>query len=281
MERFRLKSVFTIILTVFLAADAMPVPRKIARFRGKDGLVSYGLVDGETVRRLRGGFPAVLQGRFDAEGGAFLKDVQLLPPVEPTKIVNFGWTYPAHAREVGGQPDRKEPLVFLKPPSCLVADGEAIVCPGLSNRVEYEGELALVIGKTARNVNAEEAMSFVLGYTCFNDVTARDLTQSDPEYTRGKGFDTFGPLGPWIVTGIDPKNLRIVTRVNGEVRQDATTADMRFGIPFLIHYISQVMTLVPGDVVATGTPGGSGPVKPGDVVQVEIDGIGRLTNPVR
>ncbi len=281
MGRLHLEPAFRIILAVLLSADAAPAPRKIARFRGDDGQISYGLVDGETVRRLRGGFPAVLQGRFDADVSVSLKDVRLLPPVEPTKIVNFGWTYPAHAREVGGQPDRKEPLVFLKPPSCLIADGEAIVHPDLSNRVEYEGELALVIGKTARNIKTEEAMSFVLGYTCFNDVTARDLTQNDPEYTRGKGFDTFGPLGPWIVTDIDPRNLRIVTRVNGEIRQDATTAEMRFGIPFLIAYISRVMTLVPGDVLATGTPGGSGAVKPGDVVQVEIERIGTLTNPVR
>lgn len=257
--------------------------KRIARFEDERGDIRYGLVEGDRVQPVQGGTKDFAVGRFQKAGAPLeLSRVKLLAPVVPSKVINFGWTYPEHAREVGGEARRKEPLMFLKPPSVIVADGEPVIYPReLSERVEYEGELAIVIGKRAKQVAAKDALSYVLGYTCFNDVTARDLTKKDPQFTRGKGFDTFGPLGPWIVTGINPSRRHIVTRLNGAVVQDASTSQMTFSIPFLISFASQVMTLEPGDVIATGTPGGSGPMRPGDVVEVEIDGIGKLTNSVR
>jgi len=275
------KRIFVVAALVMFSAESIPASRKIARYMDPSGAVHYGIVEGETLRELNGGFTEIADGACATNKTVPLRSVKLLPPVEPTKIINFGWTYPAHAREVGGDANRPEPLVFLKPPSCLIADRDTIRSPELSGQVEFEGELAIVIGKKARNLRPEEAMDCVLGYTVFNDVTARDLTKKDIQFTRGKGFDTFGPLGPWIVTDVNPEQLRITTRLNGEVRQSGTISEMHFSIPFLISYISKVMTLVPGDVLATGTPSGSAPMKPGDVVQVEIDRIGTLTNFVR
>ena len=173
-----------------------------------------------------------------------------------------------------------EPLFFSKPPSSVIGPLEPIVHPILSQQVDYEGELAVVIGRRVRNVTPEKALDFVLGYTCGNDVTARDLQRRDDQWTRAKGFDTFCPLGPHIVTDLDPAHLTIRTRVNGEIRQSTLTTDMVFGVAELIAYISQVMTLEPGDVILTGTPSGVGPLQPGDVVEVEIEGIGTLCNPV-
>jgi 2-keto-4-pentenoate hydratase/2-oxohepta-3-ene-1,7-dioic acid hydratase in catechol pathway len=209
-----------------------------------------------------------------------LAGVRFLPPCEPTKIVAVGVNYVSHAEEMDSELP-KEPILFLKPPSSIVGHRESIIYPtDLSRRVEYEGELALVIGRRGRCVSQEQAREYILGYTCANDVTARDLQRQDRQWTRAKGFDTFCPLGPVISTGVDPSSLLIRTRVNGEVRQEASTAEMIFPVEALISYISQVMTLERGDVVLTGTPTGVGRLEPGDMVEVEIEGIGTLTNSV-
>jgi 2-keto-4-pentenoate hydratase/2-oxohepta-3-ene-1,7-dioic acid hydratase in catechol pathway len=202
-----------------------------------------------------------------------------LPP--PTKIVCVGRNYVDHARELGNaMPER--PLIFLKPPSSLIGDGEAIVLPPQSTRVEHEGEIAVVIGRRARNVPATEAYAYVGGFAPLNDVTARDLQRSDDQWTRAKGFDTFCPLGSIMPTdGVDAERLEVVCRVNGEVRQRGRADQMAFSIPALIEYITQVMTLEPGDVIATGTPAGVGPLLPGDLVEVEIPGVGKVSNPVQ
>ena len=198
----------------------------------------------------------------------------------PSKIVCVGRNYLEHARELGNDmPER--PLLFLKPPSSLIADGEAIVLPAASQRVEHEGEIAVVIGRTARNVAAANAWDHVAGIAPLNDVTARDLQKADVQFTRGKGFDTFCPLGTLVpLDGMDRDGLEVICRVNGQVRQHGRAADMAFSIPVLIEYISAVMTLEPGDVIATGTPAGVSPLQPGDVVEVEIPGVGTLRNPV-
>jgi 2-keto-4-pentenoate hydratase/2-oxohepta-3-ene-1,7-dioic acid hydratase in catechol pathway len=211
-----------------------------------------------------------------------LETVTLLPPVRPTKVLCVGRNYVAHAAEHGVEVPA-EPLLFFKPPSSLIGPGDAIVVPTLSQRVEHEAELAVVIGKRCRNVTAEEAWDYVLGVTCSNDVTARDLQRKDGQWTRGKGFDTFCPVGPWIVTGLredDIADLSVVCRVNGEVRQEGRTSQMVFSTSTLIAYAASVMTLEPGDVFLTGTPAGVGPLVSGDVVEVEIENIGVLCNPV-
>lgn len=198
----------------------------------------------------------------------------------PTKIVCVGRNYLEHARELGNDvPDR--PLIFLKPASSVIADGEAILLPAASERVEHEGEIALVIGTRARNVAAEDAWSVISHVAPLNDVTARDLQKTDGQWTRAKGFDTFCPIGiPVPVAGIDVAALEVICRVNGEVRQRGAVREMAFPIPVLVEYITGVMTLEPGDVIATGTPAGVGPIQPGDVVEVEIPGVGTLRNPV-
>ncbi len=208
-----------------------------------------------------------------------MQDAIVLPPVIPTKIVAIGLNYRAHAAEMQ-KPLPEEPLMFLKPVTAVIASGEAIVLPRQSQRVDFEGELAVVLGRRCRNVSVEEAPQYILGYTCMNDVTARDLQKKDVQYTRAKGFDTFAPLGPFLVTDIDPSNLRIQTFVNGEPRQDSNTADMIFSVPQLISFVSSVMTLLPGDIISTGTPSGVGPVQPGDLVEIQIQNIGRLRNTV-
>jgi len=177
-----------------------------------------------------------------------------------------------------GKPLPEEPLLFLKPSTAVISNKMRIVLPKISSRVDYEGELAVVIGRKCRKVSPEEAKDYILGYSCFNDVTARDLQQKDVQYTRAKSFDTFAPYGPWIALDIDPLGLKITTRVNGELRQEGNTQDMIFSPWELVSFISQVMTLLPGDVVATGTPPGVGPLKGGDRVEVEIEGIGTLIN---
>ena len=260
------------------------VSRTIVRYQGTDGNIYYGIIEGEQVLQLASGFAEIAQGIFNYDGvQVLLDDVKILIPVEPTKVINFGWTFAGHANETGGTANLKEPFLFLKPQSALIADKETIYLPpiSLTNRVELEGEVALVIGKSGKNIKEEDALDYVLGYTVFNDVTARDLTKSDPQFTRGKGFDTFGPIGPWIVTGIDPTNLKIVTTLNGKVVQDGNTAQMSLRIPFLISWISQVMTLEPGDVLALGSPSGSCSMQTGDVVSVEVEHIGKLTNYVK
>lgn len=209
-----------------------------------------------------------------------LNQVTILPIAVPSKIVCLAKNYQKHAAELGSEtPD--EPLLFLKPPTSVIGTGNAIVAPTWAGRVDYEGELAVVIGRAARNISAEDASAHVFGYTCANDVTARDLQKKDGLFARAKGFDTFCPIGPWIETEVpEPSALGIRTLVNNEVRQDGNTAQMTVPPFELISYISKVMTLLPGDVILTGTPDGIGPIVPGDEVAVEIDGLGRLTNPV-
>ena len=209
-----------------------------------------------------------------------LKDVRLLAPVVPSKIVCVGRNYVDHAKELGNEVP-KVPLIFLKAPSSVIADGEAVLLPPQSTQVEHEGELVAVIGKRGRNVTAESAKDYILGYTIGNDVTARDLQKTDGQWARAKGFDTFCPFGPWIDTEFDPSDALITCRVNGQMRQLSSTRDMVFNIGVLIAYISSVMTLMPGDLIFTGTPAGVGQLKPGDVVEVEIDGLGVLKNPVK
>ena len=209
-----------------------------------------------------------------------LKDVRLLAPTVPSKIVCVGRNYVDHAKELGNEVP-KVPLIFLKAPSSVIADGEAVLLPPQSTQVEHEGELVAVIGKRGRNVTAESAKEYILGYTIGNDVTARDLQKTDGQWTRAKGFDTFCPFGPWIDTDFDPSDALITCRVNGQMRQLSSTRDMIFNIGVMIAYISSVMTLEPGDLVFTGTPAGVGALKPGDVVEVEIDGLGVLKNPVK
>jgi 2-keto-4-pentenoate hydratase/2-oxohepta-3-ene-1,7-dioic acid hydratase in catechol pathway len=208
-----------------------------------------------------------------------LSSVKLLVPCEPTKIVCVGRNYVDHAKEMGSELPA-EPLLFLKPPSALLPSGGDIVYPRQSRRVDFEGELAVVIGKRCRNVARSDSYSVIRGYTAFNDVTARDLQKTDGQWARAKGFDTFAALGPCIVEGLDPSRLRLRTYLNGELRQDASTDQLIFDVPALIEYISAAFTLEPGDVIATGTPSGIGPMKPGDEVKVEIEGIGSLVNRV-
>jgi 2-keto-4-pentenoate hydratase/2-oxohepta-3-ene-1,7-dioic acid hydratase in catechol pathway len=208
-----------------------------------------------------------------------LSSVRLLAPCVPTKIVCVGRNYLDHAREMGNDlPDK--PLLFFKPPSAVIGPEDEIVYPQQSSRVDYEGELAVVIARRCHHVSRGDALGVVRGYTIVNDVTARDLQESDGQWARAKGFDTFAPIGPCIADGLDPSRLRIRTTLNGEVRQDSSTGLLIFDIPTLIEYISAAFTLEAGDVIATGTPSGIGPMRPGDEVRVEIEGVGALVNRV-
>ncbi|BAI61623.1 fumarylacetoacetate hydrolase family protein [Methanocella paludicola SANAE] len=208
-----------------------------------------------------------------------LEDLKVLPPCTPTKIVCVGCNYVEHAKELNERIP-EEPILFLKPPSSLLASGDGIVYPKQSQRVDYEAELAVVIGRRTRHVKADKAKSHIMGYTCFNDVTARDLQRKDIQWTRAKSFDTFSPVGPFIATDVDPLSIGIKSRLNGKIMQDSNTGDMIFNVYKLVEFISGVMTLEAGDVIATGTPPGVGPMKPGDVVEVEIESIGTLKNKV-
>jgi 2-keto-4-pentenoate hydratase/2-oxohepta-3-ene-1,7-dioic acid hydratase in catechol pathway len=209
-----------------------------------------------------------------------LSSVELGPPVQPGKIICIGRNYPAHAAEHGAEVPPL-PLIFLKPPTAVIGPGAPIVLPPQSSRVEHEAELGVVIGEGGRWIRPEEADEHILGYVPANDVTARDLQQSDGQWSRAKGFDTFCPLGPWIDTEAESADLLITCTVNGQMRQMASTRDMVFPVRQLVAFISSVMTLEPGDVLLTGTPAGVGPLTPGDEVTVDIEGLGRLTNPVR
>jgi len=203
-----------------------------------------------------------------------------LPPVRPGKIVCLGLNYRDHAAEMKLQLP-EEPLIFMKPSTAVIAHGDTIMRPAISKRVDYEAELAIVIGRTARHVSRDDADDFILGYTCANDVTARDLQSKDVQYTRAKSFDTFAPLGPWIVAGLDPSNLEIRMWRNDVMVQHSSTANLIFPVPVIVEFVTQVMTLLPGDVIITGTPSGIGPLSHGDVARVEIEGIGTLSNPVQ
>ncbi len=247
--------------------------------------VAWGAVEGEVGAAPDTLTVAALEGHpfgpltFTGDRWA-LPDVRLLSPFLPSKVVALGRNYADHAKEMGGDAPPDTPLIFLKPSTSVIGDGDAIRLPPSSREVHFEGELAVVIGAPARNVTAEDAMRHVFGYAAANDVTARDQQRADGQFTRAKGYDSFCPLGPWVETVLDPTDLRIVTRVDGEVRQDGRTSQMVHDIPAQLAFVSAVMTLLPGDVLLTGTPAGVGPIVAGNSVSVEIEGIGVLTNPV-
>ena len=241
------------------------------------GAPRWGVIEGELVTALAG---PPWDGVRTLGGAMPLATARLLPPCEPSKIVAVGLNYRAHASEMGKELP-EEPLLFLKAPSSLLPPGGAVVPPRQSSRVEHEGELALVIGRVATAVNTSRALEYVAGYTCLDDVTARDIQRREKVYARAKGFDTFCPVGPWLETEVaDPQALSLELRVNGQVRQKGSTADMIFPVAEVIAFISHIMTLVPGDLVTTGTPPGVGPLASGDSVEVEIAGIGVLRHGV-
>lgn len=264
---------------------------KVARFES-EGEISYGILDrsesGDAIELVELSSDPLVGG-YDTTGRRLrLDEVRLLAPVIPrSKVVCVGKNYADHVAEmkdvtgVGSAEAPAEPLLFLKPNTSVIGPGEAIVRPAISDRVEHEGELAVVIGALAKEVPVERAMEVVYGFTCANDVTARDLQISDGQWARAKGFDTFCPLGPVIETDLDLADARIETRVNGEVRQQGSTAQLIHSVAAIVAHASQAFTLLPGDVILTGTPAGVGPLEPGDTVEVEIEGIGTLRNGVR
>lgn len=256
---------------------------RIARFTVADQ-IAYGVVDGDLddVESLSviaiNGHPFA---PFELTSARFaMKDVRLLPPVLPNKLIGIGKNYADHAREMGGEPPTT-PVMFLKPSTAVIGPGESVVLPPQSQQVEFEGEIAVVIGRLARDVPPERVAEVILGYTCANDVTARDLQRGDGQWTRAKGFDTFCPLGPWIATEVDPTALDVHTEVNGQPRQSAPVSAMVHSITDLVVFVSSVMTLIPGDVILTGTPAGVGPLADGDRVSVSVSGVGRLDHTVR
>lgn len=253
---------------------------KIYRFRHEDS-VSYGVLDKGVLRFIEDPFESGQTSiKFVSDQPVNLSEVQLLAPVSPSKIVCVGRNYAEHAAELGNDVP-SEPLLFLKASSAVIGHNEQIVLPRQSERVEHEGELAVVIGKTCKNLtNDDDPLEYVLGFTCLNDVTARDLQRRDVQFTRAKSFDTFCPVGPFIETDLDVRDLSVVTRVNGEIRQAGRTSQMVFPVDFLIRYISDQMTLNAGDIIATGTPSGVSAMRDGDVCEVEIAGIGTLVNTV-
>jgi len=241
----------------------------------RDSDFRYGLADDHYVTLISDNPFAA----WEPEVTLMLNEASLLTPVVPTKIVCVGLNYRGHAAELGQTPP-EEPVIFLKPPTSINGPGGTIAIPAGVGRVDYEAELGVVIGRRTYNVTPAEASQNILGYTCANDVTARDIQKRDGQWTRAKGFDGFCPLGPWVETDVDPEDLLIQGVVNGTVRQEARTSEMIFDVYTLVSFISQVMTLVPGDVVLTGTPAGIGPISPGDTVEVKIEGIGSLVNTV-
>jgi 2-keto-4-pentenoate hydratase/2-oxohepta-3-ene-1,7-dioic acid hydratase in catechol pathway len=259
---------------------------RIARFAGPDGIVGFGVVEGvtadggihdDTTVTPISGHPF---GSFEASGPAVpYADVRLLAPVLPSKIIAVGKNYAAHAKEMGGDVPT-EPVIFLKPSTSVIGPGDRIALPLQSERVEHEAELAVVISRLCSEVPIKRVPEVILGYTCANDVTARDLQKKDRQFARAKSFDSFCPIGPAIVAGFDPSGSTIETRVNGAKRQSAPISDMVFSPAFLVAYISRMMTLLPGDIILTGTPAGVGPLAAGDVVEVEIEGVGVLRNRV-
>ena len=248
---------------------------RLARYR-RGGGIHYGALQGEELHELEG---APFGGEARRVAAYRLQEVELLAPVSPQKIVCVGLNYRDHAEEFG-LPIPREPVLFMKPPSSLLPHGGDIVCPPMSRRVDYEAELAVICGRRCRHVAPEDAAACILGYTCGNDVTARDLQERDGQWTRAKGFDTFCPLGPFIETELDPAQLSIELRLDGELRQSSSTANMLFAPHELLSFISRIMTLFPGDVIMTGTPGGVGELRPGDSVEVAISGLDPLRNRV-
>jgi 2-keto-4-pentenoate hydratase/2-oxohepta-3-ene-1,7-dioic acid hydratase in catechol pathway len=239
----------------------------------KDGRRSWYALEGARARRFAG---SPFEG--GTVEGALVPwvEAELRAPVRPSKIVCIGRNYAAHAKELGNEVP-SEPLMFFKPPSSIIGPAESVVLRTESEKVEHEGELGVVIGKRASRVSRDEALSYVFGYTCVNDVTARDLQKKDGQWSRAKGFDTFCPVGPWIETDLDPSDLLVQCLVDGVVRQEGRTSQMMFDIPTLIAYVSRAFTLEPGDLIATGTPEGVGPLAPGNRVTVAIEKLGELT----
>jgi 2-keto-4-pentenoate hydratase/2-oxohepta-3-ene-1,7-dioic acid hydratase in catechol pathway len=244
-----------------------------------DGTVRWGVLGPDDTVYAAAGEPWGGDGLRRGPAVGRRGDVRLRAPVTPSKIVCVGRNYADHAAEFGN-PVPQEPLIFLKPPSSIVGPGDEVVYPELSGRLDPEAELVAVIGRAGRRVPTEDAMSMVAGYTCGNDVTARDLQKSDPQWTRGKGFDTFCPLGPWVDTEFDPTDVRVTCAVDGQIRQDGRTKDFIFDIPTLIAYVTAFARLEPGDVIMTGTPPGVRSVEVGNTVTVAVEGLGELTNPV-
>ena len=256
---------------------------KFCRFVPLDPSIStsptplYGLIEGEQIREISG----APWGQWSRASRSWpCAKTRLLAPVEPSKIVCVGRNYVDHVAELGNVVP-KEPLLFLKPPSSIVGSEEPIVLPSYSQRVDYEGELAVIVGRRCAHLSdTDDPLSYLFGYTCLNDVTARDLQKSDVQFARAKGFDTFCPVGPHIETQLNPSDVLVETHVNGTRHQSGSTSLMIYPVAFLVRYISRMMTLLPGDVIATGTPAGVGPLTAGDVVEVSVAGIGTLRNPV-
>jgi 2-keto-4-pentenoate hydratase/2-oxohepta-3-ene-1,7-dioic acid hydratase in catechol pathway len=259
--------------------------KRIAHYRGQDGEILEGVVHGDgdaaEVQEVSG-LDEMLRGGRVVGAPRPLRDVQLLPWGVGRKILAVGKNYLDHAKEMGGEVP-KSPLIFMKPNSSLIGAGEAIELPpsSLAKEIHYEAELCVVIGRRLRRASEAECAKAVAGLTCLNDVTARDLQKSDGQWTRAKGLDTFCPVGPWVAVGLGWDDLAVRARVNGEVRQDGRTRDMIFSVAKLLSFISQGITLEPGDLFSTGTPAGVGPIRAGDVVEVEVEGVGVLRNPVR
>jgi 2-keto-4-pentenoate hydratase/2-oxohepta-3-ene-1,7-dioic acid hydratase in catechol pathway len=254
---------------------------QIARYLGQDGEILEGVVQGDELEEISG-LDSMLHGGRRVGGRRKLAEVQLLPWGMARKIVAVGKNYVDHAKELASDVP-KEPLIFMKPPSGLLGHGQTIVLPPLSvsKEVHHEAELAVVIGKRLRRASEKECAKAIAGVTCLNDVTARDIQRAEGQWTRAKGFDTFCPVGPWVSVGLDWSDLRLQCRVNGVVKQDGRTKDQVFPLPRLLAFIAAGMTLEAGDLVSTGTPAGVGPIKAGDVVEVELEGVGVLRNEVR
>jgi 2-keto-4-pentenoate hydratase/2-oxohepta-3-ene-1,7-dioic acid hydratase in catechol pathway len=260
------------VLLGFVAAADEPV--KFVRFE-VNGQAAYGIVEGSRVRKIEGD---LFGPRKPTEAIWPLADVKLLVPVRPSKVLALAGNYKSH---LGDKAPPKNPEVFFKVPSCLIAQGESVVIPPGTAVVHHEGEMVVVIGKRARTVPPQQALEHVLGVTCGNDISARDWQKNDVQWWRAKGCDTFGPCGPWIVAGIDYDNLRLQVRVNGQVKQDQGTRDLIFNVAQVVSFLSRHVTLEPGDLIYTGTPGTTSPIQPGDVVEVDLEGVGVLRNPVR
>ncbi|HLL52346.1 MAG TPA: fumarylacetoacetate hydrolase family protein [Myxococcaceae bacterium] len=249
---------------------------RICRFQYR-GVARFGLVEGDAVVPLAG---VPWDGiRREGDGPIPLKEVELLVPTDASKVVAVGQNYRKHAEEMG-KPVPPEPLIFMKPSTALNAHGRPILLPRESQEVHHESELALVIGQRLHHATEAQAQAAIFALTCFNDVTARDIQRKEIQHTRSKSYDTFACAGPWMVTGLSPADLQVVCRVNGQVKQDSRSSDMIFSPARLVAFISRIMTLLPGDLVSTGTPSGVGPLRAGDRVEVEIEGIGTLANPV-
>jgi 2-keto-4-pentenoate hydratase/2-oxohepta-3-ene-1,7-dioic acid hydratase in catechol pathway len=248
---------------------------KLLRFQAQ-GRTACGILQGEEVTELAGDFFSPLKTLSTKYA---LARVKLLTPCNPSKVVAVGLNYQDHARELE-LPLPETPIIFLKPPSSVIGPGDSIRYPGMSSRVDYEAELGIVIKDRVKDIRPDEASTHILGYTCANDVTARDLQKKDGQWTRAKSFDTFCPVGPWIETGLDPDDLLVESYLNGVRRQSSRTSQFIFTADQIVSFISRVMTLYPGDLIITGTPAGIGPMKPGDEIEVRIEGIGSLKNVV-